>query len=173
MADSQVPIDAVNRMTRADFVAAFGDVAEHSPWVAERAAVGRPFADRRAMIEAFLDAVFDADPSDQLALVRAHPDLAGRAAIAGDLQPDSRKEQSDAGLDRLNPDEFTRFTGLNDAYRTKFGFPFILAVKGANKHRILSAFEERMRNDPEAELATAIRQVGNIIGFRLEDRVAP
>jgi 2-oxo-4-hydroxy-4-carboxy-5-ureidoimidazoline decarboxylase len=173
MADSRIPIDAINRMTRADFVAAFGDVAELSPWVAEQAGAKRPFADRRAMAEAFLDAVFDADPSDQLALVRAHPDLAGRAAIAGDLQPESRKEQAGAGLDRLTADEFARFTELNAAYRAKFGFPFILAVRGVDKHAILNAFEHRMGNDPETELATAIRQVGNIIGFRIEHRVSP
>jgi 2-oxo-4-hydroxy-4-carboxy-5-ureidoimidazoline decarboxylase len=125
------------------------------------------------MGEAFLDAVFDADPSAQLALVRAHPDLAGRAAIAGELQPESQKEQAGAGLDRLTADEFARFTELNAAYREKFGFPFIFAVKGAGKDAILNAFEERIDNDPEAELATAIRQVANIIGFRIEDRIAP
>ena len=173
MADSPAPVDAINRMTRADFVAAFGDVAELSPWVAERAGARRPFADRRAMAEAFLDAVFDADPAEQLALVRAHPDLAGRAAIAGDLQPESRKEQTGAGLDRLTADEFARFTKLNEAYRAKFGFPFIFAVRGAGKDAILVAFENRMANDAETELATAIRQIGNIIGFRIEDRVAP
>ena len=173
MADSPAPVDAINRMTRADFVAAFGDVAELSPWVAERAGARRPFADRRAMAEAFLDAIFDADPAEQLALVRAHPNLAGRAAMAGDLQPESRKEQAGVGLDRLTADEFARFTELNEAYRAKFGFPFVFAVRGADKTAILKAFEDRMANDPEAELATAIRQVGNIIGFRIEDRVAP
>ena len=158
-------------MTTEAFVVAFGDIAEHSPWVAETVAGKRPFADRRAMAEAFLDAVFDASPSRQLALVRAHPDLAGKAAIAT-LQPDSRKEQAGVGLDRLTGDEFARFTALNEAYRAKFGFPFIFAVKGADKQKILRAFEQRIDNEPEAELATAIRQVGNIIGFRIEDRVA-
>jgi 2-oxo-4-hydroxy-4-carboxy-5-ureidoimidazoline decarboxylase len=173
MTGSPIPIEAVNRMTRADFVAAFGDVAELSPWVAEQAAIARPFANRRAMGEAFLDAVFDADPPTQLALVRAHPDLAGRAAVAGELQPESRKEQAGAGLDRLAVEEFARFSELNAAYREKFGFPFIFAVRGADKHAILKAFEERMDNDAEAELAAAIRQVANIIGFRIEDRIAP
>lgn len=173
MADFPIAIDAVNRMTPDAFVAAFGDVAEHSPWVAKRASAARPFADRRAMAEAFLDAIFDADPPTQLALVRAHPDLAGRAAIAGDLLPESRKEQAGAGLDKLTAGEFARFTSLNDTYRAKFGFPFIFAVKGADKHGILRAFEERIGNEPEAELKTAIRQVGNIIVFRLEDQVAP
>jgi 2-oxo-4-hydroxy-4-carboxy-5-ureidoimidazoline decarboxylase len=172
MAGFPIAIEDVNLMTSETFVAAFGDVAEHSPWVAERAATARPFANRRAMAEAFLDAVFDADPPTQLALVRAHPDLAGKAAVAGQLMPDSRKEQAGAGLDRLTADEFARFTELNDAYRARFGFPFIFAVRGADKHKILAAFESRIDNDPEAELATAIRQVGNIISFRIEDRVA-
>jgi 2-oxo-4-hydroxy-4-carboxy-5-ureidoimidazoline decarboxylase len=123
------------------------------------------------MAEAFLDAVFDAGPSRQLALVQAHPDLAGKAAITT-LEPDSRKEQAAAGLDKLTAEEFDRFTALNAAYRSKFGFPFIFAVKGADKNKILRAFEQRIDNEPEAELATAVRQVGNIIGFRIEDRVA-
>jgi 2-oxo-4-hydroxy-4-carboxy-5-ureidoimidazoline decarboxylase len=172
MSGGRVPIEAVNRMTRDDFVKAFGDVAELSPWVAERAAAARPFSSRRTMIEAFLDAIFDAEPPQQLALVRAHPDLAGRAAVAGELMPDSRKEQADAGLDKLTREEFLRFTTLNETYRAKFGFPFILAVKGADKHRILRSFETRIDNDPEAELATAVRQVGNIVSFRIEDRVS-
>lgn len=160
-------------MPREAFVAAFGDIAEHSPWVAETAAASRPFADRRAMAEAFLDAVLEAGAAKQLALIRAHPDLAGKAAIAGDLLPDSKAEQAGAGLDRLTPEEHARFTALNDAYKARFGFPFIFAVKGADKHKILAAFEERIGNDGEAELATAIRQVCNIIGFRIEDRIAP
>lgn len=168
-----IPVDAVNRMPREEFVVAFGDIAEHSAWVAETAAAARPFTDRRAMAEAFLDAVLEASAARQLALIRAHPDLAGKAAIAGDLMPDSKKEQAGAGLDRLTAAEHARFTELNDAYKTKFGFPFIFAVKGADKHKILAAFEQRLDNDPEAELATAIRQVCNIIGFRIEDRIAP
>lgn len=171
MAGLPISVEDVNLMPHEAFVGAFGDVAEHSPWVAERAAKRRPFANRRAMAEAFLDAVLDADAPTQLALVRAHPDLAGRAKIA-ELQPESRREQAGAGLDRLTADEFVRFTELNDAYKAAFGFPFIFAVKGADKTKILASFEQRIHNDPEAEFATAIRQVCNIIGFRIEDRVA-
>lgn len=173
MANTPIPIEAVNRMSRAEFVGAFGDVAEHSPWVADRAAAARPFANRRAMAEAFLDAVLEADPPTQLALIQAHPDLAGRAAVAGELQPDSKKEQAGAGLDRLTAVEFARFTTLNDTYKAKFGFPFILAVKGADKHAILAAFDQRIDNDEEVEFATAIRQICNIIDLRIEDRIAP
>ena len=165
-------IDAVNRQSEDEFVAAFGDIAEHSPWVAQAAARARPFASRRDMGEAFLDAVFDADQPRKLALIRAHPDLAGRAAIAGDLAAESKREQAGAGLDRLTAEEFERFASLNHAYREKFGFPFILAVRGTDKHRILAAFSERIHHDPETELATAINQVARIIAFRLEDRVS-
>jgi 2-oxo-4-hydroxy-4-carboxy-5-ureidoimidazoline decarboxylase len=168
-----MPLDAINRLSEEAFVAAFGDIAEHSPWVAAKAAGARPFADQRAMSEAFLDAVFEAGEPEQLALLRAHPDLAGRAAIAGDLAPNSRREQSRAGLDKLTPEEFARFTALNNTYRETFGFPFILAVKGVDKHGILKSFEERIGNDPEAEFFAAIRQVGQIIAFRLADRVLP
>ncbi|CAN5305556.1 2-oxo-4-hydroxy-4-carboxy-5-ureidoimidazoline decarboxylase [soil metagenome] len=170
MAAHPVPVEAINRMDAGDFVTAFGDIAEHSPWVAERAAKRRHFADRRAMAEAFLDAVLDAADAEKLALVRAHPDLAGRVKLS-ELAPESRHEQAGAGLDTLTPKELAQFTALNDAYKEKFGFPFILAVKGADKHLILKTFAERIEHDPEAELATAITQIGRIINFRIEDRV--
>jgi 2-oxo-4-hydroxy-4-carboxy-5-ureidoimidazoline decarboxylase len=173
MPASPMTLETVNAMDREVFVAAFGDIAEHSPWVAEKAAERRPYADRRAMAEAFIDAVFDAGEPEKLALIRAHPDLAGRAAVAGELQPESKREQAGAGLDKLTAEEFARFTELNDAYRGKFRFPFILAVKDVDKHQILAAFAERIDNDPEAEFANAIRQVARIVAFRIDDRVLP
>jgi 2-oxo-4-hydroxy-4-carboxy-5-ureidoimidazoline decarboxylase len=163
----------VNALQACAFVSVFGDVAEHSPWVAEVAERSRPFADRRALSEAFLDAILDADEPRKLALLRAHPDLAGRAAIAGDLAAESKREQAGAGLDRLSPEEFARFTELNGTYREKFGFPFILAVKGATKQQILESFAERLERDPEEEFAAALLQVARIVAFRLEDRVSP
>ncbi len=172
MVDFPITLEAINAMDLADFVAAFGDVAEHSPWVAERAAGGRPFASKRGMIEAFGDEVREAGPAEKLALLRAHPDLAGRAAVAGEVAEDSRREQASAGLDTLTREEFARFTELNDAYTAKFGFPFILAVRGADKQTILAAFAERIERDPDAELAMAVSEVTRIIGFRIEDRVA-
>jgi 2-oxo-4-hydroxy-4-carboxy-5-ureidoimidazoline decarboxylase len=161
----------IDAMSPADFVAAFGDIAEHSPWVAERAAGARPFSNREAAIVAFANAVMSADEETQLALLNAHPDLAGRAAIAGDIGADSRAEQAGAGLDTLSPEEFERFTELNTAYRETFGFPFILAVRGATKYDILGAFEARIGNDRETELSTALQQVCRIMRFRLEDRI--
>ncbi len=162
---------AINAMSEADFIAAFGGIAEHSPWVAEAAAAKRPFASRGAMIEAFQAAIGDAGAGAQRALLVAHPDLAGRAAIAGGLTDDSRREQAGAGLDRLTAEEFARFTALNTTYRERFHIPFIFAVRGADKHKILAAFESRIANAPDVEFATALEQVCRIVAFRLEDRV--
>jgi OHCU decarboxylase len=173
MVDFPITLEAVNAMDEAAFVAAFGDVAEHSPWVAERAAAVRPFASVRAMIEAFGEEVREAGPNEKLALLRAHPDLAGKAAIAGDLAPESKREQAGAGLDTLTPEEFERFTAMNDTYTARFEFPFIIAVRGADKNTILRSFADRIDRDPEAERAMAIGEVIRIIGFRIEDRVEP
>ncbi|MEP0232448.1 2-oxo-4-hydroxy-4-carboxy-5-ureidoimidazoline decarboxylase [Roseibium sp.] len=159
-------------MSQTEFVAAFGDVAEHSPWVAAGTFSKGGFATREDLIAAFEATMLEAPKQGQLELVRAHPDLAGRAAIAGEMAEDSKREQSGAGLDTLSPDEFARFTDLNDRYQQRFGFPFIFAVKGADKHMILHAFEQRVENAPEQEFAAALTQIARIFRFRLEDRVA-
>ena len=166
-------IDAVNALDAGAFVARFGDVAESSPWVAEAAFAARPFADREALVGAFNTAVRAAPREKQLALLRAHPDLAGRAALAGDIAEESRREQAGAGLDQLSAGEFTRFHYLNTRYRERFGFPFIFAVKGATKDAILAAFESRIGNDAETERAAALANVERIFRFRIEDRVEP
>lgn len=166
-------IDTVNAFDAAAFAARFGDIAEDSPWVAEAAGRARPFPDREAMVEAFAAAVRAAPRERQLALLCAHPDLAGRAAVAGDIAEESRREQAGAGLDRLTAEEFARFHDLNARYRERFGFPFIFAVKGATKEAILAAFEARIDNDAETERATALANVERILRFRIEDRVAP
>ena len=161
----------LNEMALADFVAAFGDVVEHSPWVAERAALARPFADRVAVVVAFAGALPNASGDELLAVLRAHPDLAGRAAAAGELTEDSRQEQAGAGLERLSHEEFERFQTLNAAYKARFRIPFIFAVKGATKAAILAAFEARIGNDPATEIAQAIGNVCRILRFRIEERV--
>ena len=171
MSAERLSLSAVNAMPAADFAAAFGDIAEHSPWVAETAARARPFASREAMVEAFQRAVVDAGDAALLKLLEAHPDLAGKAAIAGNLTADSRREQAGAGLDRLTPEEFTRFHALNFAYRVRFEIPFIYAVRGATKQQILQAFEARANGTVLEERLTALAQVLRIIRFRLEDRV--
>lgn len=158
----------VNVMSVPDFTAAFGDVAEHSPWVAEQALAKRPFASRDGMIEAFVAAVKAAPEAMQLSLIRAHPDLATKAR----LTDDSTREQAGAGLNTLTADEFARFTELNTAYKARFGFPFIFAVKGATKHMILESFESRVNNSKEAEFDMALQQVCRIFRFRIEDRVS-
>ena len=164
----KISISGVNAMTKNAFVECFGGIAEHSLWVAEAATAERPFADVEAMIAAFEKSVKSASRERQLDLLRAHPDLAGKAKAITD---DSRREQRGAGLDSLSPGEFTRFSALNQSYREKFGFPFIFAVRGATKHAILDAFESRIANDSQAEFNAALGEVCKILRFRLEDRV--
>ncbi|MCD2184240.1 2-oxo-4-hydroxy-4-carboxy-5-ureidoimidazoline decarboxylase [Rhizobium sp. GN54] len=157
-------------MTRADFIARFGGVFEHSPFIAERAydACGNEVPRTADGLHAAMAAQFrTASAEEQLGVLRAHPDLAGRLAIAGELTEDSRKEQAGAGLDRLSAAEHARFTALNAAYVEKFGFPFIIAVKGLTKDDILSAFETRIENSREQEFETAKAQVERIALLRL------
>jgi 2-oxo-4-hydroxy-4-carboxy-5-ureidoimidazoline decarboxylase len=157
----------VNALDLRSFAMQFGDVAEHSPWVAKAAAAMRPFATREVMIAAFEQSLHKAGSEMQLLLLRAHPDLAGRAKLTSD----SQNEQKGAGLDTLTAEEFARFTELNDNYKARFGFPFIFAVKGATKHQILDSFEKRIHNSKEDEFAMALSQVMRIFRFRIEDRV--
>jgi len=172
MSTQPLTLAAVNRMDEDAFVVSFGDIAEHSPWVAKVAERARPYLDRTAMVAAFVEAVEEAEQEAQLALLREHPDLAGRAAIAGELAPESRNEQTGAGLDRMTAEEYDRFSRLNATYRDRYGIPFILAVKGATKDQVLAAFEARLDNPADIEFATALTQVQRIIRFRLEDRVS-
>jgi len=155
---------------RDDFVARFGGVFEHSPWIAERAfdngRVARPLA-AGPVHEALCTEFRTASPGERMEVLRAHPDLAGKLAIAGRLTEDSKSEQAGAGLDRLSADEHARFTELNTRYMTHFGFPFIIAVKGHDKDSILAAFETRVGNDPETEFTTACAEVEKIAGFRI------
>ncbi|WP_283194082.1 2-oxo-4-hydroxy-4-carboxy-5-ureidoimidazoline decarboxylase [Rhizobium sp. AN80A] len=158
-------------IARDEFISRFGGVFEHSPFIAERAFddgfVGETLDVDR--VHTALVAIFRAaSPEERLGVLRAHPDLAGRLAIAGELTEDSKKEQAGAGLDRLSPEEHQRFTELNRAYVEKFGFPFIIAVKGLDKQAILSAFEKRIDNSRDAEFETATAQVERIALLRLE-----
>jgi 2-oxo-4-hydroxy-4-carboxy-5-ureidoimidazoline decarboxylase len=157
----------VNKLSPAAFVEQFGDVAEHSSWVARIVETHRPFADRDAMVHAFTTAMRAAPHDKQLALVRAHPDLATQAK----LSEDSTHEQAGAGLSSLTPAEFARFTDLNHSYKERFNFPFIFAVRGASKEQILASFDQRVDNDVAVEFATALAQVCRIFRFRIEERV--
>ena len=158
----------VNRMSLPDFRQALGGVFEHSPWIAERARAARPFASLEALHAAMMRAVRDASREEQLALLRAHPDLAGRAARAGHLSAASLTEQSSAGLDRLTDEEYERFGRLNAGYREKFNFPFIIAVRTHDKTAILAAFERRLGNTVAEEIEAALAQVFDITRLRLD-----
>jgi 2-oxo-4-hydroxy-4-carboxy-5-ureidoimidazoline decarboxylase len=160
-----------SQMARDAFVQAFGDIYEHSSWVAEQVFDSSLTArhDSISHLHAVMaDTLLKANKNEQLALINAHPDLAGKAAIAGELTEASTSEQSGAGISECNAEEFARFTHLNDAYKAKFHFPFIMAVKGSNRHQILAAFEERIHNSEEQEFSQALKEINNIALFRLE-----
>ena len=151
-----------------EFIARYGGTYEHSPWVAERAA---PLLDGSADVDVIArvmeDCVDNASPDRQLVLIRAHPDLAGKAAIAGELTDDSESEQASAGLDRCSPDEYARFKALNTEYRRKFGFPFVMAVRNKSRSEILEAFELRLENDYDEEFENALLEIHRIARMRL------
>ncbi|MDQ0142406.1 2-oxo-4-hydroxy-4-carboxy-5-ureidoimidazoline decarboxylase [Cupriavidus necator] len=162
----------LNTMPVAEFVQVLGGIYEHSPWFAETAATQRPFADAAALAQALRQAVDEAGEAAQLKLVRAHPELAGKAAVRGELTAESTREQSGAGLDLCTPEEFDRLQSLNAAYNQKFGFPFILAVRGYDRHGIIAEFARRIENTPQQELQTCISQIHRIAQFRLDDLVS-
>jgi OHCU decarboxylase len=162
----------INAMDRAAFTTALGFVFELSPWVVERAHAAGPFASREALHGAMMAALEAAADADKLALIRAHPELAGKAAIAGALTAESLSEQARAGLDRLTPDEYARFHALNAAYGARFGFPFIICARLNDKAAILAAMERRLGHDEATEVAEALAQIGDISRLRLFDTVA-
>jgi OHCU decarboxylase len=159
-------------LDREDFVARFGGVFEHSPWIAAAAFdAGLPKAPLTAesLHSAMVAALRAGTQAKQRALIEAHPDLAGRLAAAGRLTPDSTKEQASAGLDLLSDAERARFTALNECYKARFGLPFIMAVKGRGKDEILAAFERRLENDKAVEFATALAEIERIALLRLKE----
>ena len=158
----------LNGLGRDEFRRALGGVFEHSPWVPERAFDRRPFASVGDLHAAMTQVVRQASREEQLALIRAHPDLAGRAARAGAMSADSVAEQSGAGLDRLTAEEYARFERLNAAYRDKFGFPFVIAVRQRDKIAILAAFEARLGHGLDDEVETALVQIAEIAQLRLD-----
>lgn len=159
-------------MNRSDFVAHFADVYEHSPWVAE-SVFDEVLTEQDDHIESLhqrmSDILLAASKDKQLALINAHPDLAGRAAVNGELTEASTSEQAGAGIDKCSEEEFKRFTHFNNSYKSRFNFPFIMAVKGANRYQILESFEVRLNNDSETEFAKAIEEINKIALFRLRD----
>ncbi|MDH3613990.1 MAG: 2-oxo-4-hydroxy-4-carboxy-5-ureidoimidazoline decarboxylase [Gammaproteobacteria bacterium] len=154
-------------LTEAEFVARYGGIYEHSAWVAEEAApITAATEDINIIAQVMADCVDNASTGRQLALIRAHPDLAGKAQIAGELTEDSTSEQASAGLDQCSPEEYERFQALNREYHQKFGFPFVMAVRDSGRGDILAAFENRMENDQSTEFETALAEIHKIARLR-------
>ena len=164
-----VSMKAINELDRAAFVERFGPLFEHSPWIAEAAWRDRPFGDREELYEALVAAMYAAPRERKLALIRAHPDLAGKAAIEGTLTDSSKHEQASAGLDRLTPDEYKAFTRTNTAYRDRFGFPFVVCAREHTKESILRVASERLANSEDEEIRVALEEIAKIARLRLED----
>ena len=162
--------DAPSGLARGEFIARFGEIYEHSPWVAERVwdNRGSQLDTLDGLADAMAACVNDAPHTQRLTLIRAHPDLAGRAAVAGELTADSTTEQARAGIDQCSEEEFQRFQQLNGAYWEKFGFPFVMAVRKSDRREILQAFETRLNNDADTEFHTAIGQIHIIARLRLD-----
>ena len=155
--------------TREQFVARYGGVYERSAWVAEETYdLGADVSDATHLAEIFAHCVDEAPFDRKLTLIRAHPGLAGKAAVAGELTSESTEEQSSVGIDRCTAEEYAEFQSLNSKYKEKFGFPFVIAVRNSNRSDILRTFAERLENDKESELATAITEIHKIARMRLE-----
>ena len=166
-----VALANLNRMNLAAFEAAVGEAFELAPWVAAAAHARRPFTTVSELHTAMMDAVRAAPRETQLAFLRNHPDLAGKAAIAGEVTDDSRSEQASAGLEALSRDEFAHFHSLNDAYQAKFGFPFMICVRRHTRDSILSQFERRLARDTATEFAAALQEVLHITRLRIAAKV--
>lgn len=165
-----VTLDGLNAASRADFVAALGDLFEHSPWVAEAAFAARPFASAEALHDALQKALLDASREAQLALIRAHPELGQRQRDT--LTAASRREQRSAGLDGES-ERLETLIALNRDYRTRHGFPFVIAVRGLTLEAVIEALERRLPRSSETEVAESLTQIGHIARLRLEDRLRP
>jgi 2-oxo-4-hydroxy-4-carboxy-5-ureidoimidazoline decarboxylase len=159
----------LNALDQPAFTAALGHLFEHSPWVAEETWPRRPFADAAQLHAALCRTMQGADTERQLALIRAHPDLAGRLARQRQLTAESTREQASAGLDRLSDAEMAEFQRLNDTYRARFGFPFIICARLNAKDAIVSAMRARVENPPAAEHAAALAEIEKIAWLRLTD----
>jgi 2-oxo-4-hydroxy-4-carboxy-5-ureidoimidazoline decarboxylase len=167
----QKPLDELNACTQGDFVAALANIFEYSPWVAEQAFAARPFAGVNALFAAMKTAVERAPEGLRLALIKSHPDLADKTQRAAGLTAESTSEQNSVGLDRLSDAEYEAFERVNNAYRSKFGFPYIVCVRRHTKDSILSNFEQRLPNDVATETSTSIAEICRIAALRLDQLV--
>ena len=165
-------LDSLNELDCSAFTAALGHLFEHSPWVAEETWPRRPFRDADHLHRELCATMRSTILERQLALIRAHPDLAGRLAQQRKLTAESTREQASAGLNALSDAELLRFQEMNEAYRARFGFPFIICARLNAKDTILAAMENRVRNTPEVEFQTALGEIEKIAWLRLQDRLA-
>src|SRR5437763_2381179 len=165
-------IDEINTLDQEAFVAVLGSLFEGSPWIAAEAWRGRPFESIAHLHSALCDVMDHASTEQQVALIRAHPDLVGKAALAGTLTPESTREQASAGLDRLSPEEIATFTRLNQAYKDRFDFPFVICARENKTYSIMAGFTRRLDHSRTEEIATALGEIAKISYLRLPDKVA-
>ncbi len=169
---SQKTLSDLNASSKDDFVAALANIFEYSPWIAEHAASARPFAGAKPLFDAMKAALDRAPPELRLALIKAHPDLANKTQRAAGLTAESSAEQNSAGLDRLSDAEYVAFERVNNAYRAKFGFPYIVCVRRHTRDSILRDFERRLPNDAKTEMQASIEEICRIAALRLDQLVA-
>lgn len=171
MTDTRLSPAALSALDQAAFTDYLAGIYEHSPWIPQRTWPHRPFASREALALALARTLDAATEAEQRGLILAHPELAGKAAAQGDLTDDSKREQQGAGLNQCSPEELARIQTLNQAYGEKFGFPFIIAVKGLDRQAIIAAMVRRLGHTQAEETREALAQIKRIAGFRLADKV--
>ena len=168
----KLPLQALNSTEPHTFIQVLGGIFEHSPWVAEQVVTLRPFSSINALHAAMVQQIEAAGSEVQLKLIRAHPELAGKAAVRGELTEESSREQSGVGLDRCSPQEFAQLQDLNTRYNQRFGFPFIVAVRGHSRESIIALMAQRLGNSAEVEQGECLQQIYKIGAFRLNDLLA-
>lgn len=165
-------LSLINQLDQAEFTRVVGPVFEHSPWIAEKTWLKHPFPGVKELHHALCETVMKAAPGRQIDLIRAHPDLVGRAALSGTLTRESTGEQASAGLNKLSPQEMALFQKQNAAYRERFDFPFVICARLNKKEAILADFEKRLQNAREQEIQIALEEIFKIAEFRLRDLIS-
>ncbi|UBV45119.1 2-oxo-4-hydroxy-4-carboxy-5-ureidoimidazoline decarboxylase (plasmid) [Deinococcus taeanensis] len=170
---SRLTVPQLNALPEDAFIEQFAGVLEHSPHYAAQVARNRPYQDAEAIATAFAAAARSGTPDEQRALIRAHPDLAGKAALAGDLTAESASEQASAGLNRLTPEEYAEFHALNAAYHERFGLPYVVCVRENTRQSIFEGARRRLNHTPEQEVNAALHEIGRIARLRVLDLIVP
>ena len=171
MSTRQVTLQEINLLDQEQFVAALGKLFEGPPRIVTQGWYARPFATRTQLHQKLCDTMYGSSLEQQVALLQAHPDLVGRAALAGTLTPESTNEQASAGLNKLSPEEITTFTRLNQTYHNRFGFPFVICARENKKDSILAGFSTRLHHSRTQEIEVALAEVAKICFFRLQDTI--